>query len=90
MKNDALDTAFICGMKESEKSKVKPKSERLDEILIEGRDSIKRDDLLKYIRSNIEGPSSRNIESLREIILQIQEIIKIVEDNSYLGNEVKM
>ena len=66
-------------------------SERLDEILIEGRDSINREDLLKYVRSNFEGLNLRNIESLQEIILPIQkEIFKIVEDNLYLGNEVKM
>ena len=41
-------------------------SERFDEILIEGRDSISREDLLKYIRSNFEGLSLRNIESLRD------------------------
>ena len=29
-------------------------SERLDKILIEGRDSISREDLLKYTRSNFE------------------------------------
>ena len=66
-------------------------SERLNEILIEGRDSIRREDLLKYIRSNFEGLSLRNVESLYEIILPIQEkFLGIVEDNSYLGNEVKM
>ena len=62
-------------------------SERFDEILIEGRDSISRKDLLKYIRSNFEGLSLRNIESLQENILPIrEEILEIVEDNSYLGN----
>ena len=66
-------------------------SERFDEILIEGIDSIRQEDLLKYIRSNFEGLSLRNIESLQEIILPMQEeILEIVEDNSYLGNEVKM
>ena len=35
-------------------------SERFDEILIEGRDLISREDLLKYIRSNFEGLSLRN------------------------------
>ena len=44
----------------------------LDEILIKGRDLISREDLLKYIRSNSEGLSLRNIESLQEIILPIQ------------------
>ena len=44
-------------------------SERLDEILIEVRDSIKRKDLLKYIRSSFEGLSLKNIESLKKIIL---------------------
>ena len=66
-------------------------SERLDEILIEGRDSIRREDLRKYIRSNFERLSLRNKELLQEIILSIkEEILEIVEDNSYLGNEVKM
>ena len=61
-------------------------SERFNEISIEGRDSIRREGLLKYIRSNVEGLSLRNIESLQEIILSIQEeSIK----KSYLGNEVK-
>ena len=75
MKKNGLATDFICGMRESEESKVKPKlwivekgvSERLDEISIEGRDSISRKDLLKYIRSNFDGLSLRNIESLQEI-----------------------
>ena len=66
-------------------------SERLDEIFIEGRDSIKRENLLKYIRSNFEGLSLKNMESLHEIILPIQEeILEIEEDNSYLRNELKM
>ena len=66
-------------------------SERLDKILIEGRDSIRREDLQKYIRSNFEGLSLRNIESLQKVILPIQKkISEIVEENSYLGNEVKM
>ena len=66
-------------------------SERLDEILIEGRDSIRRENLLKYIRSNFEGLSLRNIESLQEIILPIhKKFLEIAENNSYLGNEVKM
>ena len=53
-------------------------SERFDEILIEGRDSIRREDLLKYIRSNVEGLSLRNIESLQEIILPTQNILEII------------
>ena len=57
-------------------------SERFEEILIEGRDSISREDLLKYIRSNFEKLSLRNIKSLQKIILPIQEeILKIVENN---------
>ena len=57
-------------------------SERFDEISIEGRDSIRREGLLKYISSNVEGLSLRNIESLQKIILSIQEeSIK----KSYLG-----
>ena len=51
----------------------KEASERLDVILIEGRDSIRREDLLKYIRPNCEGLSLKNIESLQEIILPIKE-----------------
>ena len=59
-------------------------SERLDEIITEERDSISREDLLKYIRLNFEGFSLRNIESLQEIILPMQEgLLEIVEDNSY-------
>ena len=48
-------------------------SERFDEILLEGRDSIYREDLLKYIRSSFEGLNLRNRESLQEILLQIQK-----------------
>ena len=86
-------------MRESEDSKVKPKlwmvekkaSERLDEILIERKYSISRKDLLKYLRSNFERLSLRKIKSFQEIILPIQEeILEIVEDNSYSENEVKM
>ena len=47
--------------------------ERLDEILIEGRDSMSRDDLLKHRRSNFEELSLRNIESVQEIMYPIQE-----------------
>ena len=66
-------------------------NKKFDVILIEGRDSISRKDLLKYIRSNIEGLSLRNIESLQKIILSVQEdILEIVEAKSYLGNEVKI
>ena len=56
-------------------------SERFDEILIGRRDTVNRKDLLKYIRSNFEGLSLRNIESHQNIILPIQkEISEIVED----------
>ena len=49
----------------------------------ERRDSISRKDLLKYIRPNFEGLSLRNIESLQEIILAIQEgISQRVENNN--------
>ena len=66
-------------------------SERLDKTVIGGRDLISREDLLKYLRSSFEGLSLRNIESLQEIISPKQEeISEIVEDDSYLGNEVKM
>ena len=66
-------------------------SERFDEILIEGRDLISREDLLKYIRSNFEGLSLRNIESLQEIILPIkEENLEIAENNLYLENEIQM
>ena len=71
----------------------KGESERFDEILIEGRDSISRENLLKYIESYFEGLSLRNIKSLQGIILPIQEeILELVKDNLYfyLGNEVKM
>ena len=64
-------------------------SGRLDELLIEGRNSIMRENLMKYIRSNFEGLSLKNIESLQEIILPIQkEILEIVKDNSYLETEI--
>ena len=67
------------------------KSEKLAEILIEGKDSISRKDLLKYFKSNFEGLSLRNRKTLHENISPIQnEILKLVKDNSYLGNEVKM
>ena len=62
-------------MRESEESKMKPKprmvegaSKRLDEILIEERDSIR----LKIRRSNFEELSLKNTESLQGIILPIQ------------------
>ena len=86
-------------MKEREESKVKPKVlmveegalEKFAEVSIEGKDSISREDLLTYIRSNFKGLSLRNIASLQKIILPIQEdILEIAEDNSCLGNEVKM
>ena len=48
-------------------------SERFDEILIEERDSIRQEDLLKYMRLNFEGLSLRNIELLQEIILPIEK-----------------
>ena len=62
-------------MRESVESKVKSKlwiveegaSERFNEILIEKEDSIDREDLLKYIRSNFEGLRLKNLESLQEI-----------------------
>ena len=61
-------------------------SERSDERSIERRDSISRKNSLKYIGSNFEGLSLKNIEPLQEIILPIQEIFKnIVGYNSYLG-----
>ena len=41
-------------------------SERFDEILIEGKNSLSRKDLLKYIRSNFERLSLSNIESLQD------------------------
>ena len=59
-------------------------SERFDEILIEGRDSISREDLLKYKRSSFESLSLRTIESLQEIILPIQEeILETAKVNLY-------
>ena len=50
-------------------------SKRFDGRAIEGRDSISRENLLKYIRSNSEGLSLQNIESLQKIILPMQEKI---------------
>ena len=43
-------------------------SEKLNKILIEGKNLIRRKDLLKYISSIFEGLSLRNIESFQEII----------------------
>ena len=43
-------------------------SEGLNEILIEERDSMRKEELVKYIRSNFEVLSLKNIESLQEII----------------------
>ena len=60
-------------------------SGRFDKILIEGRDSISREDLLKYIKSNFERLILKNIESLQRIISLVQEeILGIAEDNTYL------
>ena len=54
-------------------------SERFDEILIEERDSIRRNNLLKYVRSDFERLSLRNIESLQDIVLALQkQILEIV------------
>ena len=51
-------------------------SERLDEILIEGRDSIKREDLLKYIRSNFEGLSLRKWNHSTRLFYQYKKKFK--------------
>ena len=48
-------------------------SESFDKILIEGRDSISRENLLEYIKSYFEKLSLRNMESLQKIILPMQE-----------------
>ena len=59
--------------------------ESFDEIPIEGKKSRSREDLLKNIKTNFEGLSLRNIESLQEIIIAVQEIkSEIVEGNSEL------
>ena len=50
-------------------------SKRFDGRAIEERDSISLENLLKFIRSNSEGLSLQNIESLRKIILPMQEKI---------------
>ena len=79
--------------KKSEESKMKPKpwmvkkgaSENFDEISFVGGNSISRSDLLKYVRSNFERLSLKNIESLQENILPMQE-----EISEILENEVKM
>ena len=52
--------------------------EKFDEIIIEGRGSISREDLLKYIGSNFERLSLRNIESLQEI-LSMQNFTKLCD-----------
>ena len=49
-------------------------SERFDEISIKRKDSITRKDLLKCVKPNFEELNLRNIESLQEIILQVQVI----------------
>ena len=102
MKKYGLATDFIGGMREREESKVNPKllmmgegtSKSFDgisiEVSIEVRDLISREDLLKYKRSSFEGSSLKSIKSLQEIILPIQEKILEIEDNLYLGNEVRM
>ena len=61
-------------------------SERFDEISFEEKNSISREDLLKYIVSNFEILSFRNIESCKRLFFQLE----MVEDYSHLGNEVKM
>ena len=66
-------------------------SGRSAKIFIEGRNSINREILLKYMRSNFERLSLRNIESFQEIILLIQkEISGLVKEKSYIENEVKV
>ena len=77
-------------MKKSEVSRVKLRlrmvengaSEKFNEISIEGRDSLSRKNLLKYIISNSETLSLRNIESLQKIISQIQEVILDIQYNT--------
>ena len=51
----------------------KEASERFDNVLVEGRDFLSQNDLLKYIRSKFEGLSLRNIESHQKTILPMQE-----------------
>ena len=47
--------------------------------------------LVKYIRAGFEGLSLWNLKLLQKIILPIREKnLEIVEDKSYLENEVKM
>ena len=54
---------------------------RFDKISIEGRDSTRRKDLLKYIKLNFEELSLKNIESPQKIMLPIQEeSLEIVGD----------
>ena len=80
MKEMNLATDSICGMRESEESKMKPKlwmvkegaSERFDKIPIEGRESKSREDLLSCRRSKFERLSLRNIESPQKIIFLIR------------------
>ena len=77
-------------MKKSEVSRVKlglrmvekKASEKFNEISFEGRDSLSRENLLKYIISNSETLSLRNIESLQKIISQIQEVILDIQYNT--------
>ena len=51
------------------------RSERFIEISVEEQDSISREGSLKYIRSNFEKLTLRNIESLQLIVFPIHEEI---------------
>ena len=67
------------------------RGERLDKNINGWKRCNKSRRLAKYTKSNFEGLSLRNIESLQDIILPIrEEILEIAEDNSYLENELKM
>ena len=64
--------------------------EGLIEYQLMGESQKVEKNLLKYVKSNFEKMSLRNIESLRDILFPLQkEILGIVERKAVLRNEVK-
>ena len=64
-------------------------SEKFDEISIEGRDSINRENFLKYIRSKFVVLSLKNIESLKENNPSIKEESKMKMKKKYIIKKTK-
>ena len=64
-------------------------SEKFDEISIEGRDSINRENFLKYIRSKFVVLSLKNIESLKENNSSIKEESKMKMKKKYIIKKTK-